>query len=241
MKITIAMLDKKGHNTVPAVVAALKSLVPENDGSFGLASPSTFTIEKNIHSLQSNSLNSSIAIGDACSITRQQVEPRFEKLENATLAFQGRIYSPILRESIAESISTECPQTCEKAVEAVVEKAEGDYSIIIAEPDRIVAARDPIGVQPLYYGENANCVALASNRKALWRLGVEEALSFPPGHICFASCDGFEFKPFKTLDYSKPKKITMQKAAFTLERLLDYSVRLRLRDVEEVAVAFSGG
>src|SRR3989304_7507256 len=33
----------------------------------------------------------------------------------------------------------------------------------------------------------------------------------------------------------------MQEASITLERLLDYSVRLRLRDVEEVAVAFSGG
>src|SRR3989304_7385230 len=113
MKVTIALLHKKGCNAVPAVVAALKSLVVENGGSFGLASPSTFTIEKNFDSLQSKSLDSPIVIGDACSITRQQVEPRFEKLENATLAFEGRIYSPILRESIAESISTECPQTCE--------------------------------------------------------------------------------------------------------------------------------
>src|SRR3990170_1025399 len=241
MKVTIAMLDKKGYNAAPAVVAALKLLVVENGGSFGLASPSTFTIEKNFDSFRSKSLDSSIVIGDVCSITRQQVEPRFEKLENATLAFEGRTYSPIPIESIAESISREWHQIREKAVEIAVRKAEGDYSLIIAEPDKIVAARDPIGVQPLYYGENANCVALASNRKALWRLGIEEALSFPPGHIGFASCNGFEFKPFTTLDYSKPKKTTMQKAAFTLERLLDYSVRLRLRDVEEVAVAFSGG
>ena len=241
MKITIAMLDKKGCNAVPSVMAALKSLMVESDGSFGLASPSTFTIEKNIDSLQSKSLDSSIVIGDACSITRQRVEPRFEKLENATLAFEGRIYSPIQRESIVESISREWPQIRQKAVEAVVRKAEGDYSLIIAEPNRIVAARDPIGVQPLYYGENANCVALASNRKALWRLGIAEPLSFPPGQIGFASCDGFEFKPFKTLDYSKPRKTTLQKAAVNLERLLECSVRLRLRDVKEVAVAFSGG
>ena len=241
MKITIAMLDKKGCNAVPSVMAALKSLMVESDGSFGLASPSTFTIEKNIDSLQSKSLDSSIVIGDACSITRQRVEPRFEKLENATLAFEGRIYSPIQRESIVESISREWPQIRQKAVEAVVRKAEGDYSLIIAEPNRIVAARDPIGVQPLYYGENASCVALASNRKALWRLGIAEPLSFPPGQIGFASCDGFEFKPFKTLDYSKPRKTTLQKAAVNLERLLECSVRLRLRDVKEVAVAFSGG
>src|SRR3990170_8694665 len=97
MKITIAVLDKKGCNAVPAVVAALKSLVVENGGSFGLASPSTFTIEKNFNSLQSKSLDSPIVIGDFCSMTRQQVEPRFQKLENATLAFEGRTYSRIQR------------------------------------------------------------------------------------------------------------------------------------------------
>src|SRR4030066_1519195 len=218
MKITIAMLDKKGGNAGPAVLAALKSLGIENGGSFGLASPSTFTVEKNIDNLQNKSLVSSIIMGEFCSITRQHVEPRFEKLENAMLAFEGRIYSPIQRESIAERISKEWPQIREKAVEIAVRKAEGDYSLIIADPSRIVAARDPIGVEPLYYGENANCVALASNRKALWKLGIEEPLSFPPGQIGFASRDGFEFKPFKTLAYSKPKKTTMQKAAFTLER-----------------------
>src|SRR3990170_1858286 len=116
MKVTIAMLDKKGYNTVPAVVAALKSLGVENGGSFGLASPSTFTIEKNIDSLQSKSVDSPIVIGDVCSITRQQVEPRFEKLENATLAFEGRIYSPSQGKSIAESISRKWPRMREKAV-----------------------------------------------------------------------------------------------------------------------------
>jgi asparagine synthase (glutamine-hydrolysing) len=241
MKITIAMLDKKGCNAVPAVLAALKSLVVETGGSFGLASPSTFAIEENIDSLQNKSLDSPIVIGDFCSITCRQVEPRFEELENAMLAFEGRIYSPIQGKSIAENIFRESPQIREKAVEAAVRKAEGDYSLIIAEPDRIVAARDPIGVQPLYYGENTKYVAFASNRKALWKLGIEEPLSFPPGCIGFASCYGCEFKSFKTLGYSKPKKTTMPKAAATLERLLECSVRLRLQDVKEVAVAFSGG
>src|SRR4030065_2716392 len=132
VRITIAMLDKKGCNAVPAVVAALKSLVAENGGSFGLASPSTFTIEKNIDSLQSKGMDSPIVIGDACSITRQQVEPRFEKLENAMLVFEGRIYSPIWRKTIVDSISREWRQMREKAVEAVIKKAEGDYSLIIA-------------------------------------------------------------------------------------------------------------
>ena len=54
-----------------------------------------------------------------------------------------------------------------------LEEAEGDFSLVIVEPERILALRDPVGVQPFYYGENGDFAALASNRTALWKLGLE--------------------------------------------------------------------
>jgi len=82
---------------------------------------------------------------------------------------------------------------------------------------------------------------LASNRTALWKLGITEACSFPPGNLASVSSEGFKFKPVKALAYVKPHQVTMVEAAQKLQELLEHSIRVRVRDVKEVAVAFSGG
>jgi asparagine synthase (glutamine-hydrolysing) len=164
------------------------------------------------------------------------------RLGDATVLFDGRIYSPTLGASVTEFVAKKLQQADRgRASEAFLKEVEGAFSFIIAEADRLIAGRDPIGVQPLYYGENRTLAALASNRKALWKLGIDKPRSFPPGHVSFVSRKGFNFKPVKTLVYSQPKSITMQKAAKTLQKLLEQSVRRRVSRTKEVAVAFSGG
>jgi asparagine synthase (glutamine-hydrolysing) len=163
-------------------------------------------------------------------------------LADAAVVFDGRIYSPARRFSGVETIAKRLQQADHvKACEVFLKEVEGDFSFIIAEPERIVAARDPVGVQPLYYGENRTVAALASNRRALWKLGIGEARSFPPGHLALVSREGFKFKPVKTLVYAQPKPVAMQEAAGTLQKLLERSVRMRVLGTHEVAVAFSGG
>jgi asparagine synthase (glutamine-hydrolysing) len=164
------------------------------------------------------------------------------RLGDAAVLFDGRIYSPTLGASGTETIAKKLQQADHlKASETFLKEVEGDFSFMIAEPQRIIAGRDPIGVQPLYYGENRTVAALASNRQALWKLGIDEALSFPPGHLAFVSREGFKFKPVKTLVDSEPKQVTMQKASERLQKLLEKSVRRRVSGTKEIAVAFSGG
>ena len=105
----------------------------------------------------------------------------------------------------------------------------------------IAAGRDPIGVQPLYFGENKDMAAFSTNRKALWKLGIENPISFPPGNLGFANREGFKFKPVKILTYTEPKPITMDAAAKQLQALLELSVQRRVQGLKEVTVAFSGG
>ncbi len=105
----------------------------------------------------------------------------------------------------------------------------------------IAAVRDPIGVQPLYYGENTEVAAFASNRKALWQLGIEKPTSFPPGNLGLLSKEGFQFKPVKTFTYAEPKQITLDNAAGELQKLLEEAVKARVAGLKKVAVAFSGG
>ncbi len=167
---------------------------------------------------------------------------QFGCVEDAAVLFEGRIYSPTLGVSGVEIIAKKFQRKdCLKASEAFLKEVEGDFSFIIAESERIIAGRDSVGVQPLYYGESRTLAALASSRKALWKLGVEKTQSFPPGHLAVVTSEGFKFKPVKTLIYAEPKRVTMEKAAETLQKLLEESVRRRVFGVKEVAVAFSGG
>src|SRR4030042_5743385 len=121
------------------------------------------------------------------------------RLGDATVVFDGRIYSPTLGASAAEFFAKKLEQADRgKASEAFLKEVEGDFSFFIAEPERIIAGRAPVGVQPLYYGENRTLAALASNRKALWKLGIEKPRSFPQGHLARVRTEGLNFNPFKT-------------------------------------------
>jgi len=158
------------------------------------------------------------------------------------VVFEGRVYSPQWLSSGAEALAERLQlEGSVKAAEVFLSEAEGDFAFAIAERGRIVAGRDALGVQPLYYGESADAAALASSRRALWALGIVEARSFPPGHLAVVSRGGFEFRAVKTLSYSEPKPLDLDAAAVALWRLLGESVCRRVSGVGEVAVAFSGG
>jgi len=65
--------------------------------------------------------------------------------------------------------------------------AEFACTLYDAKKDQFVAARDPIGIRPLYYGYDDNgTIIFASEPKNLVDL-VSEILPFPPGHYY---CDG---------------------------------------------------
>ena len=169
-------------------------------------------------------------------------EKHIVRLGDAAVLFDGRIYSPVSGAQGADIIAKKLKNADPiRTSEALLREGKGDFSLILAEPERIIAARDPVGVQPLYYGENRSVAALASNRKVLWKLGVDEVRSFPPGHLALLSREGFKFKPIKTFAYTQPKPVAMHKAAKTLQKLLEKSVRMRVLGTQEVAVAFSGG
>ncbi len=240
MKTTIAVLDKHGDNAVAAVLEALKSLHAEQPSCFGVALPAKELMEGEVDALKKKGASSPAVVGYAFSKTKPVNDYEFVRLEDAALVFEGRVYSPVSRTAVMEQVA-KAPSHCEAVLQTLIEEAEGDYSFTLLKKDWIAAGRDPVGVQPLYYGENQKLAALASNRKALWKLGIEKPKSFPPGHLAFVNREGFQFKPIKTLTYSKPEQVTMEKAAETLQALLEQSIQRRVFGAKEVAVAFSGG
>lgn len=242
MKTAIAVLKKRGRDAPAAVIKALKSLNLQTPECFELATPLTVTKEKSINDLLKKNVSSATAIGFAFSKSLVNKKQFCMRLGDAILVFDGRIYPETAQASFIEKIAEKFHGKDEsEASLAFLKEIEGDFWFIITSSEKIIGGRDTVGVQPLYIGENKDIIALASNRRVLWNLGIDKPWSFPPGNIMSASKEGLKFKSIKEVWSLKAKATSMQEAAIELQDLLESSVRKRASGIEEAAVAFSGG
>lgn len=240
MGALIGVIDREGKDATKTAATMLGALSSTTTETFGLASLLQIKTERTIEALRELNLNSQVIVGYRCSRILQADRPKLAQLEGAALAFDGRVYAPG-KAFPPKSFAGKLLENGEQAAKTFVDKSEGDYAFCFASSRRLIAGRDPIGVVPLYYGENAGFAALASERKALWKIGICTTSSFPPGHVAVVDQNGFKFEPVKTLSYWKPQQITMKAAASKLEALLRHSIMQRVSSLREVAVAFSGG
>ena len=240
MSAIIAIVNKRGENATETAVAMLKMLKHKDVEDFGVASPNIVNIEKSIEALQNQNVDSPVVVGHVFSKIFAHDKPQPMKFDDdATLVFDGRIY-PTTKVSDAEVVTKKL-HNHKGTIKNLIDKCEGCFAFAVAEPKKIIVGRDVMGIHPFYYGENADIAALASERKALWRIGIKTVNSFPPGNMAFVDRNGFKFKPIKTLAYSKAKQTKMQASAKKLQKLLHRSVKERVSGLSEVAVAFSGG
>jgi asparagine synthase (glutamine-hydrolysing) len=239
VKVTIGVMDKQGNNVANKVLEVLTEFGVLQPSYFGLVGPRKRVLDEKPDLLVKQSSESSTFVGYASSKPAAKGY-EFLQLDAAALVFQGKVYSPLSKADVLHQLTIE-PEHCETILQTLIEKADGDYSFLMLGTDWFAAGRDPIGVQPLYYGENQDVAAVATNRKALWKLGIEKPASFPPGNLAFINRNGFQFKQVKSLSFSAPNPITLDDAARKLQALIEESIRRRIHDVKEVMVAFSGG
>ena len=82
-----------------------------------------------------------------------------------------------------------CP-SIETAVEKAMEKIKGAYSLIIMSPQKLIAARDPVGFRPLCMGKRGEDIVFASESCALDSLGAEFIRDLDPGEIVVVDKNG---------------------------------------------------
>ena len=71
-----------------------------------------------------------------------------------------------------------------------IAKLDGMFAFVLATPERIIAARDPLGIKPLFMARIDQGLAFASELKAFDGLGLDEVEAIDPGGM-FDSVDGF--------------------------------------------------
>ncbi len=237
MGALVAAINKKNENVVPNVVAMLREMVHRGTDAHGISTPDLVIVSKSIKEMFDEKVESITALGHNLSRIHMRDRPQPVLGQNFSLVFEGHLFPPSNKSEVDEILEMLDSQKADY----LIKKLNGSYAFAIAYPNELIAGRDTMGTTPLYYGKNEITCAIASERKALWALGIKNVKSFPPGNLAKIDAQGFLFKPIKTIVRHYPQSLEMEIATKRLRELLLKSMRERVLDFEKVAVAFSGG
>ncbi|MDT0689464.1 asparagine synthase B [Salegentibacter sp. F188] len=119
-----------------------------------------------------------------------------------------------------------------------LDKLDGVFSFVIVDGKDFIAARDPIGVKPLYYGtDDDGAIWFASEMKALADQCSSFA-AFPPGHYYTPETG---FVEYYTPDWYDYKKGTKELDLAKLRESLISATKKRLMADVPLGVLLSGG
>lgn len=93
---------------------------------------------------------------------------------------------------IAALISLTQAPSFEEAIKIVLQKLRGAYALVILYRDKIIAAKDELGIRPLCLGKSENYFVAASETCALYHLGVPLVRELDPGEILIMDESGIK-------------------------------------------------
>ncbi len=234
-----AVVDKEGKDVYDKALTLLGALSHRGADAFGIASNNKLVIRDSLEELYEEKIESSFLICHNHAKTLPRDEPQPLKNQGFTLVFEGRLF-PVPPKAEAVFVAEKLAKAGNEP-KWLIEKFYGDYVFALAEKNRIVVGRDSVGTRPLYFCEGGELCAVASERKALRRIGLEKAAAFPPGRLAVIDKEGFHFEAVKTLIQPPLQKAGIETSAKLLEAALIKATKKRVSDIKEVAVAFSGG
>jgi asparagine synthase (glutamine-hydrolysing) len=157
----------------------------------------------------------------------------------------GEIYNfPALREELSERHTFRTRSDTESALhlyedlaQGAAERLDGMFAFAIADGEDLYAARDPVGIKPLYLGRRGGGVVFGSELKAL--VGVaDSAEEFPPGSWYHSRVG---IRQYRRLPKRSPQERPPADHARRLRDALERAVGKRLMSDVPVGAFLSGG
>jgi len=242
MGALVAIISKHGDNVVQEAIKMLKALKHRGADLHGMSTGRETIITRDINELSRLHVESNIALGYNFNRSLLDDIPQPIEAKDLTMIFDGKIFSPRIDKGEVIHLIMQNGDI-EGSIKNFIRKVRGSFSFIILKDNKLFVGRDPMGTTPLYFCEGEKFYALASERKALWLLGVENerVKSFPPGNLAEMSSGGMRIQPVKVLERKKIKEIDEDEAVKKIHSLLFRSVKERSVGLNRVSIAFSGG
>lgn len=179
--------------------------------------------------------------------------------EKLALIYDGHLYNsestgPKLsraqhrvNETVTESLVhllAELPGNLEQKVRRALTGLDGDYALAVSNTDLIVISRNSLGTKPLYFAENNEFSAFASNKKPLWKIGLGEVRPLRAGMLAIFDSRGIRLKEAFPFAKREINIKNMTRAVDKYEQALYSAMRKGLAEmnhVRKVGVLLSGG
>ena len=170
--------------------------------------------------------------------------------DNLTLVFNGSLYNFPTIKNLLSKVGVEKQITDDaeallylidfynrgdlvNAIRSATRLIDGDYAFAVWDGATIALVRDPLGVKPLFYGENDSLKGFASTKESLNAVGFTNISTLKPEHILYNWEDISPAQPiFEKVFEGDVAKI---------DKMLKLSVAKRVGGLSEIGVIFSGG
>ena len=171
-----------------------------------------------------------LAIND---LTSSGMQP-FVYKDAIAFACNGEIYNYKDLQVGEETSSSDCEPIMHVirllGIRNALEMMRGDFAFVYTDGSHVIAARDPVGVRPLFYTRYTDdgSIAFASEAKALRFLGTPISV-FPPGHFYDSTID--DFVCYYTTHWrinASERALRSSPSPFDLQKTLENAVSIRL-------------
>jgi asparagine synthase (glutamine-hydrolysing) len=172
-------------------------------------------------------------------------QPIYNEAKNMAVIANGEIYNfPQLRTELVKRHKLYTTSDSEAIVHlyedhgvSMVEHLDGMYAFVVADEHNFYAARDPIGIKPLYLGKKNGAWLFASELKS-FPSNCDSVQEFPPGAF-FHSAKGFS--TFYTVPEILSQKAPVKDYIHNIKETLENAVIKRLMSDVPLGAFLSGG
>ncbi|MFQ5997970.1 MAG: asparagine synthase-related protein [Candidatus Bathyarchaeia archaeon] len=257
------VLDKVGMNAAPMIRPMLETSRHRGPDGYGLAVGNITQRERTLEDLDFG-YQGDRAIGHArLAIVGgpSGIQPLDGCREGLIVLHNGEIYNhKILRKELEPTHKFQTFSDSETIVHLLEDCYRGDLREALARTlkrldgvfaiaaldnnnNELMIARDVMGVKQLYVEENTSFTVFASERKALWSIGIQNnAERLAPGHIAVLSKSGLKLGRFQEPPIDGKNTITETGAAIeNYVAALRKAVSKRIQDMDNIGLIFSGG
>ena len=168
------------------------------------------------------------------------VQPQIAHSRDTSVTIDGSFYEKPTLTPGEYVLSKLALMSLSKAIKLVANE-NGGFAGLLAQRNKFHAFRDVNGLKPLYYARRRGLTAFASERKALWRIGLEHVQPVPPGFECALAGRTFTKTCLARFQRPREQTMTLDEAATNLSKLITKAVQRVTKQKDKVAVAFSGG
>jgi asparagine synthase (glutamine-hydrolysing) len=190
-------------------------------------------------------------------IERKTLEyPYLDYGDNLVLMYDGEFYNlPQITSELCQNhrltdktciaglayLLEEYQGSLEQRIKRALKGLDGNYALVASNADQTVVMRDLLGTKPLYIAKNGKFSAFASNKKALWSIGLSNVMPLRASMLAIFTHNSIKIKRAFPLNKGSIELKELRQVVDCYHEAICSAVRKRLADVDKVGVLLSGG